>query len=65
MVIAWIGFASVGIFMARYMKGAFDEKELLGTKIWFTVRGLRIFLMFQITRQKVLILMSVCRKTLV
>ena len=27
MVIAWIGFASVGIFMARYMKGAFDEKK--------------------------------------
>ena len=38
MVIAWIGFASVAIFMARYMRGAFDEKKLLGTKIWFTVR---------------------------
>ncbi|XP_067027448.1 ferric-chelate reductase 1-like isoform X3 [Acropora muricata] len=36
MVIAWIGFASVAIFMARYMRGAFDEKKLLGTKIWFT-----------------------------
>ena len=46
MVIAWIGFASVGIFMARYKKGAFDEKELLGTKVWFTVRGLRFFWMF-------------------
>ena len=47
MVIAWIGFASVGIFMARYMKGTFDEKELLGTKIWFTVRGRDFFLCFR------------------
>jgi len=34
MVIAWVGFASIGIFMARYMKVAFGEKVLL----WFTVR---------------------------
>ena len=38
MVIAWVGLASVGIFMARYMKVAFGDKELLGTKMWFTVR---------------------------
>ena len=38
MVIAWVGFASIGIFMARYMKVAFGEKVLLGTKMWFTVR---------------------------
>ena len=38
MVIAWVGFASIGIFMARYMKAAFGEKVLLGTKVWFTVR---------------------------
>ncbi|XP_074612417.1 uncharacterized protein LOC141866784 [Acropora palmata] len=44
MVIAWIGFASVGIFMARYMKGAFHEKELLGTKIWFTFHRSLLFL---------------------
>ena len=24
--------------MARYMKAAFGEKVLLGTKMWFTVR---------------------------
>ncbi|KAL9950259.1 hypothetical protein ACROYT_G042734 [Oculina patagonica] len=36
MVIAWVGFASIGIFMARYMKVAFGEKVLLGTKAWFT-----------------------------
>jgi len=36
MVIAWVGFASIGIFMARYMKVAFGEKVLLGTKMWFT-----------------------------
>ena len=39
MVIAWVGFASIGIFMARYMKTAFGEKVLLGTKMWFTVRS--------------------------
>ena len=38
MVIAWVGFASIGIFMARYMKVAFGGKVLLGTKVWFTVR---------------------------
>ena len=38
MVIAWVGFASIGIFMARYMKVVFGEKVLLGTKVWFTVR---------------------------
>ncbi|KAJ7370789.1 DOMON domain-containing protein frrs1L [Desmophyllum pertusum] len=36
MVIAWVGFASIGIFMARYMKVAFGDKVLLGTKVWFT-----------------------------
>ena len=38
MIIGWVGSASVGIFMARYMKVAFGKKELLGTKVWFTVR---------------------------
>ena len=37
MVIAWVGFASIGIFMARYMKVAFGEKVLWGNKVWFTV----------------------------
>ena len=38
MIIAWVGSASVGTFMARYMKVAFGKRELLGTKVWFTVR---------------------------
>lgn len=38
MIIAWVGSASVGIFMARYMKVAFGKGEMLGTKVWFTVR---------------------------
>ena len=38
MVIAWVGFASIGIFMARFTRVAFGDKELLGTKVWFTVR---------------------------
>ena len=44
MVIAWVGFASIGIFMARYMKVAFGEKVLLGTKMWFTVGIFRSFI---------------------
>lgn len=36
MVIAWVGFASIGIFMARFTRVAFGDKELLGTKVWFT-----------------------------
>ena len=38
MVIAWVGLASVGIFMARYTKMVFGEKQLLGTKVWFAVK---------------------------
>ncbi|CAH3195825.1 unnamed protein product, partial [Porites evermanni] len=44
MIIAWVGSASVGIFMARYMKVAFGKRELLGTKVWFTFhRALLVF----------------------
>ena len=56
MVIAWIGFASIGIFMARFTKVAFGDKELLGTKVWFTVRYDKdhwIFLVFYNSQQKV------------
>ena len=56
MVIAWIGFASIGIFMARFTRVAFGDKELLGTKVWFTVRydeDHSIFLVFYNSQQKV------------
>ena len=56
MVIAWVGFASIGIFMARFTRVAFGDKELLGTKVWFTVRYDRdhcIFLLFYDSQQKV------------
>lgn len=44
MIIAWVGSASVGIFMARYMKVAFGKREMLGTKVWFTFhRALLVF----------------------
>ncbi|PFX26311.1 putative ferric-chelate reductase 1 [Stylophora pistillata] len=39
MVIAWIGFASIGMFIARHMKVLFGQKVLLGTKMWFTEAG--------------------------
>ena len=56
MVIAWVGFASIGIFMARFTRVAFGDKELLGTKVWFTVRydeGHCIFLVFCKNQHKV------------
>ena len=56
MVIAWVGFASIGIFMARFTRVAFGDKELLGTKVWFTVRYDEdhcIFLVFYNNQQEV------------
>lgn len=44
MVIAWIGFASIGMFIARHMKVSFGQKVLLGTKMWFTFHRLLMVL---------------------
>ncbi|KAJ7370791.1 DOMON domain-containing protein frrs1L [Desmophyllum pertusum] len=49
MVIAWVGFASIAIFMARYMKVAFGDKVLLGTKVWFTCHRLLMVLTVLVT----------------
>jgi hypothetical protein len=37
MTIAWMGFAAIAIFMARYMRNVWEEEKLLGQKVWFTV----------------------------
>ena len=37
MTLAWILFASVGLFTARYMREVWEPKHLLGTKAWFAV----------------------------
>lgn len=37
MVIAWVGFATIGMFIARYMKPVWGEKELCGRRLWFQV----------------------------
>lgn len=37
MTLAWILFAFVGLFTARYMRQAWEPRELLGKKAWFTV----------------------------
>ncbi|XP_022089206.1 putative ferric-chelate reductase 1 isoform X2 [Acanthaster planci] len=37
MVIAWLGFASVGITMARFFKPMWPNSKLLGTKVWFAL----------------------------
>ena len=37
MLIAWAGFATIGVFMARYMKLVWGDEKLLGQKVWFTV----------------------------
>ena len=36
MSIAWLGFASIGMFMARYMRHIW-ETNVCGKKIWFQV----------------------------
>jgi len=38
MFLAWIGFATVGMFTSRYRKSAWGEKKLFNGNIWFRVR---------------------------
>jgi hypothetical protein len=43
MVIAWIGFVSVGTTIARHYKPVWGEQTLAGNKVWFTLhRGLMV-----------------------
>jgi len=37
MVIAWVGFATVGMFIARYMRPVWGEKNVCGKRVWFQV----------------------------
>lgn len=37
MTLAWVLFAFVGLFTARYMREAWEPRQLLGEKAWFTV----------------------------
>lgn len=37
MVIAWVGFATVGMFIARYMRPVWGEKNMCGKRVWFQV----------------------------
>ena len=37
MVIAWVGFATVGMFIARYMRPVWGEKNVCGKRMWFQV----------------------------
>ncbi|KAK2547459.1 Ferric-chelate reductase 1 [Acropora cervicornis] len=37
MVLAWVGFATLGMFIARYMRPVWGEKEICGKRIWFVV----------------------------
>ncbi|XP_038068094.1 uncharacterized protein LOC119737669 isoform X3 [Patiria miniata] len=37
MMIAWIGFASIGITLARFFKPLWPDSKLLGQKVWFTI----------------------------
>ena len=37
MTLAWILFAFVGLFTARYMREVWGTKQLLRTKAWFAV----------------------------
>ena len=45
MVLAWVGFATVGIFIARYTREVWGEERILGQKVWFQVsRNSHVFL---------------------
>ena len=37
MVIAWVGFATVGMFIARFMRPVWGEKNVCGKRVWFQV----------------------------
>jgi len=37
MVIAWVGFATVGMFIARFMRPVWGEKNVCGKRKWFQV----------------------------
>ena len=37
MTLAWVLFAFVGLFTARYMREVWEPRQLLGEKAWFTV----------------------------
>ncbi|XP_021366791.1 ferric-chelate reductase 1-like isoform X1 [Mizuhopecten yessoensis] len=37
MIVAWVLLASIGIFVARYMKPLWPNSTLLGAKVWFPI----------------------------
>ncbi|XP_068726811.1 ferric-chelate reductase 1-like [Montipora capricornis] len=37
LVFAWVGFATMGMFIARFMKPVWGEKEICSKRIWFVV----------------------------
>ncbi|XP_078352613.1 ferric-chelate reductase 1-like isoform X2 [Oculina patagonica] len=37
MVITWVGFATVGMFIARYMRPVWGERNMCGKRMWFQV----------------------------
>lgn len=42
MIVAWVGFASIGIITARYLKPLWLSHSLFGVRIWFAVRQIQI-----------------------
>ena len=38
MVVAWVGFATIGMFVARFMRTLWGAKEMCGKRIWFQVQ---------------------------
>ena len=38
MVMAWVGFATIGMFIARFMRTVWGVKEMCGKRIWFQVQ---------------------------
>ena len=38
MVVAWVGFATIGMFVARFMRTVWGVKEMCRKRIWFQVQ---------------------------
>ena len=39
MVIAWVGFASIGMFTARFMRSVWGHRRMCGKGMWYQVRA--------------------------
>ena len=48
-IIAWLFLVGLGRVLARHYRDAFDEKEVLGARIWFQVHRVVMILVALVT----------------